>query len=134
METFGVYPISRSRDLTQAAIRSLNAAGLAVTWDWTQGLERSYDETDEAIAVDDWEAVQKCAALLMWWVPGMKGAYTEFGMGYALGKQIVVVGCNGADRNDNIFLRLPGVVFFDTIAEAVSYLKGYAAFRKPRSS
>lgn len=115
-----VYPVSRSRDLTQGAIRALEAAGHKVIWDWTKGPERHYDERDEAIAIVDFKACRDCDVLFMMWAEGMKGAYTEFGMAYALNRRCIVVGCN--DRNDNIFLRLPEVEFFDTLGEAIEAL------------
>jgi hypothetical protein len=114
------YPISRSKELTREAILTLEACGWTIKWDWTTGPARTYDEADWVIAHRDYQACRDADLIFMMWAEGMKGAYTELGMGYALHKRVVVVGCK--DRNDNIFLRLPDIEFYDTLDEAIKAL------------
>lgn len=86
--------------------------GHSITEDWTHSTE-----TDgEKVALADKKGVEECDVFVGLFNinANYKGAYIEFGMAIALGKEIVIIG-EHADRST--FIHLPGIKKFSTIQE-----------------
>jgi len=121
MSVLSVYPISRSRHKTRAAVAALRRAHIKVQLDWTKNEKRTYDAADAAIAIRDWAAAADADITLMLWCDGMRGAWVEMGIALQAGRRVWVVGAPDADYN--IFFRVPAVRLFPSLGDAMHAIR-----------
>lgn len=119
MKIYTAARYARREEILEYAKR-LSAAGHIVTARWVNGDEEG--KTLEDVAVMDFEDVFAANMVLVFTDPKGSsqtggGRHTELGLGYALGKQIWIVG-----EREQVFHHLPDVKQFDNIDQVLGAL------------
>lgn len=119
MKIYTAARYARREEILEQA-KKLSAAGHIVTARWVQGDEEGKSLKD--VAMMDYDDVFAANMVLVFtdpvgtaWTGG--GRHTELGLGYALGKQIWLVG-----PREQVFHHLPDVKQFDNIDQVIGAL------------
>lgn len=121
-----IYVASKfeNKEQVQLFMSILRNHGHDIVGDWTSHSIEGIPESERESylcksALEDYQAVKRCDALLLIDHPNMAGAYTEVGIAIADLKRVVVFG----EGRDNIFFHLPLVFRVNSTSEMLALFK-----------
>lgn len=106
------------RDDAKAAKSQLQAAGFDVVSTWAEQRDTDNPRQLSLNAQSDEQQLLSAEAIVLLNLCKSEGKATEWGIARQAGKLCVLVG----PQEGNIFYRLPGIVQFDSVDEAIQYL------------